>query len=71
MPDGPAKNAAYVASGIGRMERAYLGRLVDDSSQLVLRDGAGRPRLVLRVAADGKTTIRVLDDAGRVSRPID
>ncbi len=71
MPDGPAKNAAYLEAGINRAPRAFLGRLADNSSTLVLRDSQGRPRLVLRVAAGGRTGIDFLDDAGHVLHTVD
>lgn len=68
MPEGPAKEAAYEAAGFGNAERAYLGSRADRSSELALRDAAGRPRLVLRVGADGASSIRFLDEQGRVAR---
>lgn len=70
MPDGPAKAAAYKAAGFDVAQRVYLGRAPDKASQLVLRDAAGRQRLVLRVEADGAATIEFLDAAGRPSRTI-
>jgi hypothetical protein len=70
MPDGPAKTAAYKAAGFDVAQRVYLGRAPDKASQLVLRDAAGRQRLVLRVEADGAAKIEFLDAAGRPARTI-
>ncbi|HEY0623388.1 hypothetical protein [Sphingomonas sp.] len=68
MPDGPARNAAHERAGFGKAERVYLGSRPDRSSELALRDAAGRPRLVLRVEGDGAASIRFLDEAGKVVR---
>ena len=71
MPAGPAKDAAYAEQARGVAQRAWLGRQVDGSSQLVLRDGAGKPRLRLSVGADGASSIAFLDAAGKVTRTIE
>lgn len=71
MPAGPAKDAAYAEQAKGVAQRAWLGRQTDGSSQLVLRDGAGKPRLRLSVAADGTSSIAFLDAAGKVMRTIE
>lgn len=68
MPPGPARDAAIARANFGGVQRAYLGRGVDAASELVLRDGAGRKRLVLRVEKDGAASIRFLDEAGRPVR---
>lgn len=69
MPDGPEKDAAYQAAGFDEsMQRAFLGRDFDNSSKLVLRDGAGRPRLRLSVSQEGAAAIEFLDENGRVIR---
>lgn len=68
MPDGPAKGAAFQAAGMGGTPRAFLGRAVDKSSQLALRDGQGHKRLVLKVAENGDASIEFLDAAGKVER---
>lgn len=68
MPDGPDKRAAMEQAGFGKAERAYLGSRADRSSELSLRDAAGRPRLMLRVEGDGAASIRFLDEAGKVVR---
>ncbi len=66
MPAGPARDAAAKAANFGGVQRAYLGSQEDRSSQLSLRDAAGRPRLVLKVEADGAASICFLDEAGKV-----
>jgi hypothetical protein len=68
MPDGTDKQAAFQAAHIGGTQRAFLGRGSDKASQLVLRDGQGRKRLVLRVTESGDPTIQFLDATGKVVR---
>ncbi len=70
MPDGPAKSTAFQAAHIGGVQRAWLGRAADKSSQLVLRDGQGKKRLVLRVSESGDPLIQFLDPEGRVLRTL-
>lgn len=70
MPDGAAKQAAFQSAHIGGTQRAFLGRGADKASQLVLRDGKGKKRLVLRVAEDGNPAIQFLDEAGNVIRTV-
>ena len=70
MPDGPGKNEAFRAAHFGETPRAFLGRAGDKSSQLVLRDGQGRKRLVLRVTEDGESAIQFLDPEGKVVRTV-
>ena len=71
MPDGPAKDAAYRNANVGQIPRAFLGRDRDKSAKLVLRDGQGRQRLVLKVAESGNPTIEFLDSAGKVVRTVE
>ncbi len=70
MPDGQAKQAAFQSAHIGGTQRAFLGRSTDKASQLVLRDGMGRKRLILKVAESGDSTIQFLDETGRVTRTL-
>lgn len=70
MAPGPARDAAYAAAGFGGARRAWLGRSERGASQLLLNDGAGKPRLRLEVGQDGAATIAFLDAAGRVTRRI-
>ncbi|HEX5354459.1 MAG TPA: hypothetical protein VFW60_10290 [Rhodanobacteraceae bacterium] len=46
--------------------RAFLGTRNDHSSELVLRDPQGHPRIVAKVAADGKPELQFLDASGKV-----
>ncbi len=64
------QDAAYRAANVGGTQRLFAGRATDKSSQLVLRDGQGRKRLVLRVGEDGATSIDFLDQAGKVQRTV-
>lgn len=70
MDDGPARDAAVAALGRGVAPRAFLGRQEDGAATLALRDGAGRERLRLKVAADGTAGIEFLDARGRVTRTV-
>lgn len=71
-PEGPAKQA-----WIGRLEaagefgrpRLFIGKS-DNNSELSLRDGQGRKRLMLKVTAAGVATIQFLDEGGRVVRTV-
>ncbi len=51
--------------------RIWLGNIRDKGSMLQLKDAKGRPRMVLRVAADGKAQIQMLDEQGKVLKSID
>jgi len=42
----------------------FVGSDTDRSASLVMRDGRGRPRIVLTVPEDGEPSIRVLDEEG-------
>ena len=64
------QEAAYKAANVGGTQRLFAGRATDKSSQVVLRDGSGRKRLVLRVGEDGAASIDFLDEAGKVKRTV-
>ena len=68
---GPARDAAFANAHAGGAQRAFLGRTESGESEVVLRDSAGKKRLVLSVAADGVARIAFLDAAGKVTRTID
>ena len=51
-------------------QRAFVGRNPGGDSTLVLRDAAGKARLVLSVARDGKARIAFMDDKGQVTREV-
>ena len=44
--------------------RAFVGSGVDGAANLTLRDGEGRPRIVIEAPASGEAAIRILDEAG-------
>jgi len=64
------QDAAWKAANVGQTQRLFAGRATDKSSQLVLRDGQGRRRLVLRVGEDGAASIDFLDEGGKVQRTV-
>lgn len=47
-------------------QRLFLGKGRDNTAMLVLSDLKGRPRLRIRVQADGTPAIEVLDETGQV-----
>ena len=49
-------------------QRAFMGRSASGASELVLRDGAGKARLVLSVSADGEARIVFKDASGATTR---
>jgi hypothetical protein len=67
--DTPEVQAEIQKIGVGA-ERVRLGKTTDRSSVLELKDAKGRPRLVLKVAADGAATIDFVDEAGKVVRTL-
>jgi hypothetical protein len=68
---GAAQRAGFKAANAGGTPRAFLGRAEDKASELVLRDDAGRKRLILHVGAAGDTSIEFLDDSGKITRRLD
>lgn len=64
------QEAAYRAANVGGTQRAFVGRATDKSSEVVLRDAAGRKRLVMRVSEEGKASINFLDEAGKIIRTV-
>jgi hypothetical protein len=71
MPDGPQKKAAATDAHFAGTQRLFLGRASDKSSDLILRDGQGKKRLVLSVAEDGKSQIQFLDQNEKVTRTVE
>lgn len=47
-------------------KRIFLGRDIDRSAALQLKDAQGRDRIVLKVAADGTPSLQFLDERGKV-----
>ena len=64
-----ALERALDAGEFGR-PRAFFGKEEDRSSQMVLRDAAGRARLRLSVAANGAAKIAFLNAQGQVTKTI-
>ncbi len=48
-------------------KRIYMGRNTDQSAALQLKDGQGRDRIVLKVAADGTPSLQFIDELGNVT----
>ncbi len=46
--------------------RLFLGKRRDNSSELVMNDTKGRPRIKMKVAPDGTPKLEFLDEAGKV-----
>ena len=73
LPEGPERDAAVKAvraSAPAGPRRLFVGKNTDKASTVSLADGQGRPRLVLRVAEDGSSSIEFLDAAGKVTHAI-
>lgn len=70
----PAEQKVYwqKLSEQGRLStnRIWLGNTRDKGSSLMLKDAQGRVRMMLLVSAEGKAEIRMLDEAGKVSKTI-
>lgn len=58
---------AFFATHRAAHQRIYLGRNDDKSASLTLKDQQGRPRIVIKVAADGSPVIQLLDQNGKVT----
>lgn len=70
MPPGPARAAALKRAGFEVAERAYLGRTRRGTSELVLRDQAGRPRLRVVVEGGGQAHLDFLGADGSVTKTL-
>jgi hypothetical protein len=73
LPQGAAKQQAMTAFAKkhpASHRRAALERLDDNSVALTLSDTAGRPRLRLMVAGDGKPVVEFLDETGKVTKTV-
>ena len=57
-------------SGTEVHRRIWLGRGEDGTATLALLDGKGKKRLLMTVAADGKTALSVLDEKGNTVRDL-
>ena len=54
----------------GGAPRIFLGKSLDRASVLMLQDGQGIPRIMLRVDKDGGSSIDFLNDKGEVVRSV-
>ena len=70
MPAARRTPEAYAAAHAQATRRAFFGRDLDGASKLVLRDGTGRERMVMRVAQDGESRLDFLDERGTVVRTV-
>src|SRR3546814_13420849 len=64
MPEGPERTAALQkvqADGTFGRQRLYVGKTRDRESAVMLNDAMGRPRIMMKVAPDGKASIDFLD----------
>lgn len=52
--------------GLSGTNRAFLGSTPGGEATLTLRDGEGRPRIVIEAPRDGEPSIRILDEEGDV-----
>ena len=48
----------------GGTPRAFLGSTTAGEATLTMRDGEGRPRIVIEAPGDGDPAIRILDEEG-------
>jgi hypothetical protein len=48
------------------VDRLFVGSSREDQASVLLRDGQGRPRILLGAPADGDPFIRILDEAGDI-----
>lgn len=68
--DPAAQAKALAEAGVGGATRVFVGRSIDRASVVSLRDATGKPRLVLRVDAEGAARIDFLREDGSVARSI-
>ncbi|MFF5212824.1 hypothetical protein [Streptosporangium sp. NPDC000396] len=72
MPPGPERDKARAAleKKYPAPQRVFLGKTFEKASALMLADGKGAPRIMLRVGEDGDPQIQFLDSKGKVTRTI-
>lgn len=69
LPEGPQRDAAIKAARAtapAGPRRMFVGKNTDKAATVSLADAQGRPRLVLKVEADGAASIEFLDGDGRM-----
>jgi len=73
LPEGPARDEAVKAvraKAPAGPRRVFVGKNTDKSATVSLADGAGKPRLVMKVDADGNASIEFLDADGKAVQRI-
>ena len=73
LPEGPQRNAAVTAARAkapAGPRRLFVGKNTDKASTVSLADATGKPRLILRVDADGAASIEFLDADGKTTHRI-
>lgn len=73
LPEGAARDAAITAvraKAPAGPRRLFAGKNSDKSATVSLADGQGKPRLVMRVAEDGASSIEFLDADGKIVQRI-
>jgi hypothetical protein len=73
MPEGAERTAAIqrvMAEGTFGRQRVWVGKTRDRESAVLLSDAMGRPRIRMRVAADGASAIDFLSETGAVLRSL-
>lgn len=65
----PAEREAFVKEhpGIGGVQRFLFGYDPDNTSQVLLSDANGKPRIKMYVTAAGEAALQFLDEAGKVT----
>jgi hypothetical protein len=72
MPEGAAKTAERkrLMNLYGPRRRAFMGRMGDRSTALSLFDADGRPRITLKVTAEGAASMEFLDENGKTVKTV-
>lgn len=73
LPEGPERDAAIKAARAkapAGPRRLFVGKNPDKSSTVSLADATGKPRLILKVDADGAAAIEFLDADGKITQRI-
>jgi len=57
-------------AGMIGASRVFVGKLPDNTAEVVLSDSKGHPRLTISVASDGNAQLKFLDETGKTSYAI-